>query len=59
MERLKISIGKTYNLGDYKSARLDVGLETDFEIVDEETFSDMLAEVEDLFDTAEKKRGLK
>lgn len=31
MERLKISIGKTYNLGNYESLRLDVGLEVEHE----------------------------
>ena len=29
MEKLKVSIGKTYNLGNYESLRLDVGLEVD------------------------------
>lgn len=29
MEKLKVSIGKTYNLGNYQSLRLDVGLEVE------------------------------
>ena len=29
MERIKVSIGKTYNMGNYESLRLDVGLERD------------------------------
>jgi hypothetical protein len=29
MERIKISIGRTYNLGNYESFRLDVGSERD------------------------------
>ncbi|KKL70188.1 hypothetical protein LCGC14_2107460, partial [marine sediment metagenome] len=34
MTKLKISIGKTYNTGNYTSTRLDVGLERDVEEVD-------------------------
>ena len=29
MERIKVSIGKTINLGNFESLRLDVGLEGD------------------------------
>ena len=28
-ERVKLSLGKTYNLGSYESMRLDVGIEAD------------------------------
>ena len=28
-ERVKVSLGKTYNLGSYESMRLDVGIEAD------------------------------
>jgi hypothetical protein len=28
---MKVSMGKTYNIGNYESVRLDVGLEEDFD----------------------------
>ena len=31
MERIKISLGKTFNLGNFESLRIDVGLEKDVE----------------------------
>lgn len=29
LDRIKVSIGRTYNIGNYESMRLDVGLEVD------------------------------
>ena len=31
MDRVKVSIGRTYNIGNYESLRLDVGIEEDCE----------------------------
>ena len=33
MERIKVSLGKTFNLGNFESLRIDVGLEKDVELV--------------------------
>ena len=30
MNKAKLSIGKTYNMGNYESLRLDVGMEVDY-----------------------------
>jgi len=54
MKTLKISIGKTYNLGNYQSLRLDVGLETD----EERTFYDISTEVEDRLLELERQHGV-
>lgn len=61
MEKLKVSIGKTYNLGNYESLRLDVGLEVEFDalIIDtqarkESIFVDTHNEVLNMLERMEK-----
>ncbi len=36
MERIKITLGKTFNLGNYESKRIEVGIERDVEQVTKE-----------------------
>ena len=57
MTKLKISIGKTYNTGNYTSTRLDVGLERDVEEVDE-SVSDMKNEIKTILEEMEREDGL-
>ena len=54
MTKLKISIGKTYNTGNYTSIRLDVGLERDVEEVDGESVSEMKNEIKTILEEMER-----
>ena len=56
MKTLKIAIGKTYNLGNYQSLRLDVGLETDEE---GRLFVDLYDEAQSYLKVLEKANGVK
>ena len=33
MEKIKISLGKTFNLGNYESKKIEVGIERDVDVV--------------------------
>ena len=54
MTKLKISIGKTYNTGNYTSTRLDVGLERDVEQVDDNSVDDMKVEIKTILGEMER-----
>jgi len=54
MTKLKISIGKTYNTGNYTSTRLDVGLERDVEEVDGASVEDMKDEIKTILGEMER-----
>ena len=54
MTKLKISIGKTYNTGNYTSTRLDVGLERDVEEVDGESVEEMKDEIKTILEEMER-----
>ena len=60
MERLKVSIGKTYNIGNYESVRLDVGLEADVSPTKDSTleqiFDSMMFDVVGMLHTLEIER---
>ncbi len=58
MTKLKISIGKTYNTGNYTSTRLDVGLERDVEEVDDESVEEMKVEIKTILEEMEREDGL-
>lgn len=59
MERIKISIGKTYNLGNYESLRLDVGIELEEEEVSDLTVKAIKEDVETMLSKLEKEHGVK
>ena len=57
-ERIKVSIGRTYNTGNYESLRLDVGLEIDIpKGTDSNTdlFEDVTKEVQSYLSQLESK----
>ena len=58
MNRLKLSIGRTYNLGNYESLRLDVGLERDVETGMEDHFNDMRIDLERELQSLENRHGI-
>uniref|UniRef100_A0A6M3J909 Uncharacterized protein n=1 Tax=viral metagenome TaxID=1070528 RepID=A0A6M3J909_9ZZZZ len=59
--RLKLSIGRTYNLGNFQSLRLDVGMEDDISSFDTE--EDAFRKMENILTTQlsilEKEAGIK
>ena len=55
MDKLKISLGKTYNLGNYESLRVDVGIEKFVEFADEKAKHELYEEVLDLMVSTAKK----
>ena len=57
-QKLKLSIGRTYNLGNYESLRLDVGLEREVETNMEEHFEDMRVDLERELQTLENRHGI-
>ena len=57
MERIKVSIGKTLNLGNYESLRLDVGMEADTLTRDRtETFNNLVTWINERLIELETKR---
>jgi len=57
MERIKVSIGKTLNLGNYESLRLDVGMEADTLTRDRtETFNNLVTWINERLTELETKR---
>lgn len=59
MTILKVSIGRTYNTGNYTSLRLDVGLETELigELEDGD-FDTLYSDVKSFLAKAEKDQGV-
>ena len=57
-QKLKLSIGRTYNLGNYESLRLDVGLEREVETNMEEHFEDMRIDLEKELQKLENRHGI-
>lgn len=62
MTILKIGIGKTYNIGNYQSLRLDVGIEAEFDyagvLIDDLEFADVYKRTKKLLSKMEKDQGV-
>uniref|UniRef100_A0A6H1ZQJ4 Uncharacterized protein n=1 Tax=viral metagenome TaxID=1070528 RepID=A0A6H1ZQJ4_9ZZZZ len=62
MTILKIGIGKTYNIGNYQSLRLDVGIEAEFDyagvLIDDLEFADIYKRTKELLSKMEKDQGV-
>jgi hypothetical protein len=62
MSKIKVSIGRTYNLGNYNSLRLDVGLEDQLEyndkVVNDYDFDAIYSRLKELLSKMEKDNGV-
>lgn len=59
MERLKVNIGKTYNLGNYESLRLEVGLEVDCDPASNEIFESCYRDIKEMLSKLETDNNVK
>lgn len=50
-----VSIGRTYNMGNFESLRMDIGLESDDPTVDE---GELYAECKEILSTWERDQGV-
>ena len=60
MSKVKVSIGRTYNTGNYQSLRLDVGLEDECGLIDDEKelVEDMYKNCKEYLAKMEKDQGV-
>ena len=55
MQKVKMSLGKTFNIGNYESIRVDVGIEREVKDITQNTKDELYDEVLQLMkDTAKK-----
>ena len=59
MVKVSLHLGKTYNLGNYESLRIDVGLEKDVPEITQEEKDKIYEEVLNFITETAKKTGVK